>query len=223
MQTFLLLRNRELTVEELKRLSGFCYPIEKGHPVIARADVLMSKSELISFAVHLARAIPDAEVVFHDNRIAPTGIAIEREEFIEARMPSYSWNDDDTVDVDMEEIEEIEEREKIEPAIASSSNALAVPNRSIFDRLDDVLDEDEQFEPEPEFWWDFLHLGQSDVALSMLKDHQLTVEDQAKAKEFLNSYQLYYFMKISVIFLLIIIQSYLEQISLDRDLVLVLK
>ncbi len=181
MHTFLLLRSSELRPEELERLPGHCYPIRHAHPVIARADVAGSLKDVISITVQIARALPDVEVVFHEKRVGPVGTPVSRDEFL-GYQSSYSQYSvaEEIIDIEPEELEE-------EEASSPQSSALAFPNRSIFDRMEDALEEEEENPPEPQHWWDFVHLGQTDVALTMLKGRSLSHDDQIQARELLNS------------------------------------
>lgn len=186
MHTFLLLRpSHTLRPEELERLPGHCYPVRHAHPVIARADVSGSMKEIIQIAVQLARGVPDAEVVFHEKRVGPIGTPVERDEFLgrQTQSPQYS-SADDIIDVEPEDIDESQSQSQSQ---ASSSSALAVPNRSIFDRMEEELEVEEENPPEPTHWWDFVRLGQTDVALSMLQGKTLTHDDQIQARELLKS------------------------------------
>lgn len=186
MRTFLLLRSTALRPKELERLPGHCYPIRNGHPVIARADLTGSMKEVVAMAVHIARAVPDAEVVFHENQAAPIGIPVDRDEFLEHRCQrQYSSLSVDIIDVEPEDIEVLEVEVMSNQSSSETSSALSFPNRSIFDRMEEELEIDEEKPPDPVHWWDFVDMGQTDVALSMLKGKVLSHDDQIKGKELL--------------------------------------
>lgn len=184
MHTFLLLRaSAELRPEELERLLGHFYPIRHAHPVIARADVAGSMKEIMGIAVHTARAVPDAEVVFHETRVGPVGTPVDRDEFLGHQRTAYHQypSGEDIIDIEPEEIETQASSE------ASRSSALAFPNRSIFDRMEDELEIEEENPPEPVHWWDFVKEGQTDVALKMLQGQKLSHDDQIQARALLSS------------------------------------
>jgi hypothetical protein len=188
MRTFLLLRSTELLPEELKRLPGHCYPIRNGHPVIARADLAGSIKDVVAMAVHIARAVPDVEIVFHENKAAPVGVPVDRDEFLghsaQVQYPSLSV---EIIDVEPQDIEVLEVEVLIEQSSSEAFSALAFPNRSIFDRMEEELEVEEENPPNPVHWWDFVEMGQTDVALSMLKGRTLSHDDQCQAKALLKS------------------------------------
>lgn len=189
MHTFLLLRpSGELQPEELRRLPAHCYPIRNAHPVIARTDVTGSMKEIIGIAVHLARAVPDAEVVFHQTRVGPVGTPVERDEFLGVSSAHAQYSSlADIIDVEPEEIEEESSSRQTGTTEGSGSSALAFPNRSIFDRMEEELEVEEENPSEPVHWWDFVKDGQTDVALTMLQGQKLSHDDQIQARALLNS------------------------------------
>ena len=67
MSTLMLLRLSPLTSEEEARLPEGCFPVPESSSVLARADVNLPLRELFQLAVKMARAVPDAEFVFHES------------------------------------------------------------------------------------------------------------------------------------------------------------
>lgn len=69
MATFMLLRGRPLTQNEIRRLPPQTRVIPNGHPVIASLELSqeqLSHKELVRISVRLARSIPDAEILFKE-------------------------------------------------------------------------------------------------------------------------------------------------------------
>ena len=83
--------------------------------------------------------------------------------------------------------------EEVVPSSADSNSApvstgLAVPQRSIFERMNETVLEDEAVVPQLVHWWDYVEDGQTDVALSMIAQApRLTHDAQMKARELLQS------------------------------------
>ena len=63
----MLLRLSPLTPDEEALLPEGCVPVPESSSVLARADVNLPLRELFQLAVKMARAVPDAEFVFHES------------------------------------------------------------------------------------------------------------------------------------------------------------
>jgi hypothetical protein len=67
MSTLMLLRLKPLSPEELSLLPEGCVPVPESSSVLVRADVDLPLRDLFQLAVKMARAVPDAEFVFHES------------------------------------------------------------------------------------------------------------------------------------------------------------
>ena len=193
-QTLLLIRSSSLTVKEANALPRYFQAVMGAHPVIARADISLSAKEVVGLAVQAGRILFDAEVVFHE-RIAPmSGSLIPLDQYVyamEHAQPSSGLNSRrDVIEPFIEEAEIVEEESQSSSSTHSNNQStdLAVPQRSIFDRMNDTVLEDEAEVPKLIHWWDYVDAGQTDVALSMIAQApRLTHDAQMKARELMQS------------------------------------
>ena len=81
MPTLLMIRPQPLSPEEGLRLPSLCNPVRNGHPVVARADFSLSMGDIVQLAVRMSKAVPDADVVFHDLKPPPTGEVVDKTEY----------------------------------------------------------------------------------------------------------------------------------------------
>ena len=169
MATLLMIRPQPLTVPEALRLPSICHPVQGGHPVVARADFSLSMSDIVQLAVRMTKAVPDAEIVFHELKPPPTGVIVAKEDY---RGVSEEY--EDIVDV-------VEYEEESEHALAVHSPS------SIFDRIDEEIEIDEQAPPPLVHWWDFVRVGNVDHALALLQEKKLTHDDQVHIRQLFNS------------------------------------
>ena len=191
-QTLLLIRSASLTAKEASALPRSFQAVMGAHPVIARADITLSAKEVIGLAVQAGRILFDAEVVFHE-RIAPiSGSLISLDQYIYTikQVPSSSETkvQRDWTETVIEDAEVVEDVPQMNTRLNTASTGLAVPQRSIFDRINDAVLEDEAEEPQLIHWWDYVEAGQTDVALSMIaKAPRFTHDAQMKARELMQS------------------------------------
>ena len=177
MPTLLMIRPQPLTPEEGLRLPSLCNPVRNGHPVVARADFSLSMRDIVQLAVRMSKAVPDADVVFHDLKPPPTGEIVDKNQYAYGTAIPPGNAIEDIVDVvDFEEEEDVE------------SHALAVHDpSSIFDLMDEELEIDEQEPPPLVHWWDFVQVGEVDEALSILQHKNLNHDDQVHIRKLMNS------------------------------------
>ena len=194
-QTLLLIRSSSLTAKEANALPRSFQAVIGAHPIIARADVSLSAKEIIGLAVHAGRVLFDAEVVFHE-RIAPmSGSLMPLDQYVYTLDNANSSKINDPmapISLDLLSSSEtvIEDAEIIQESSTSSTQqtSLAAPQRSIFDRMNDTVLEDETVVPELIHWWDYVDAGQTDVALSMIAQQpRLDHDSQMKARELMQS------------------------------------
>ena len=191
-QTLLLIRSSSLTVKEANALPRSFQAVMGAHPVIARADISLSAKEVVGLAVQAGRILFDAEVVFHE-RIAPmSGSLIPLDQYVYAMVSAQpsggSTAHKDVIGSVIEDAEIVEEVSHSSTHSNSHSTGLAVPQRSIFDRMNDTVLEDEAEAPPLIHWWDYVEAGQTDVALSMIAQApRLTHDAQMKAREMMQS------------------------------------
>ena len=198
-QTLLLIRSSSLTAKEASALPRSFQAVMGAHPIIARADVSLSAKEIIGLAVHAGRVLFDAEVVFHE-RIAPmSGSLMPLDQYVYTLdNVDSSGGIDSTLPASLDPISSseagieagIEDAEIILESSTSSTQqtSLAAPQRSIFDRMNDTVLEDETVVPELIHWWDYVDAGQTDVALSMIAQQpRLDHDSQMKARELMQS------------------------------------
>ena len=193
-QTLLLLRSSSLTAKEANALPRSFQAVIGAHPVIARADVSLSAKEIVGLAVQAGRIIFDAEVVFHE-RIAPmSGSLLPLDQYVYTLSNTHSSSGVAITSLDMNSSSNavIQDAEIIgEPTPSDSQEtSLAAPQRSIFDRMNDTVLEDEAEAETPKLihWWDYVDAGQTDVALSMIaQEPRLTHDAQMKARELMQS------------------------------------
>ena len=117
MPTFLLMRLKPLTTEEIRKLPPECEVITDSNTVVARADIPKGPlSIMLKLAVAMGRAVPDADFACHEvmlpgakKRISRSPANSTTERVASAAMDS----EEDIVDVDdvdsEEEIDSIEE------------------------------------------------------------------------------------------------------------------
>ena len=194
-QTLLLIRTSSLTANEANALPRSFQAVLGAHPIIARADVSLNAKEIIGLAVHAGRVLFDAEVVFHE-RIAPiSGSLMPLDQYVHTldnADSSGAMNPLHPVSIESSTASEfdIEDAEIIHESSTSSTQqtSLAAPQRSIFDRMNDTVLEDETVVPELIHWWDYVDAGQTDVALSMIAQQpRLDHDSQTKARELMQS------------------------------------
>lgn len=196
-QTLLLIRPESLTADEALRLPAVFQAVVGAHPVIARADVSMSAKEIVQLAVQAGRVILDAEIVFHE-QVAPSAgsvMALDLYARNTEQIHNLAQRSPGGVNLSMGTSGSVTDVEVISDGTPSnamtegaSQTGLAVPQRSIFDRMDDAVIEDEHRPEQVQHWWEFVEIGQTDVALQILQDKGTpTHDDQSKAREFLKS------------------------------------
>jgi hypothetical protein len=177
MPTLLMIRPQPLTSEEGMRLPSLCNPVRNGHPVVARADFSLSMSDIVQLAVRMTKAVPDADIVFHEMKPPPTGVVVDKNEYARGSDIRHDYQEDIVDVVDYEE-----------EVIEAESHALAVHDpSSIFDLMDEELELDEQVPPPLIHWWDFVQVGEVDQALSILQEKTLTHDDQVHIRKLMNS------------------------------------
>ena len=198
-QTLLLIRSETLTAEEALRLPPIFQAVVGAHPVIARADVSMTAKEVVQLAVQTGRLILDAEVVFHE-QVAPTAGSVmaldlyarNREQIhnLAERSPggiSLSMNTEDSI-TDVEIVSGESTSFTSSRGSSVSQTGLAVPQKSIFERMNEAVIEDEHRPEQMQHWWEFVEAGQTDIALQILQDKGTpNHDDQSKARDFLKS------------------------------------
>ena len=173
MATLLMIRPQPLTREEALKLPSVCFPVQGGHPVVARADFTLSMSDIVQLVVRMTKAVPDAEIAFHELAPPTAGVLVPKDNY-DPQIAHEETMDDDIVD-----IVEYEEEEE---------HALAVHNpSSIFDRIDDEIEQDEQAPPPLVHWWDFVQVGDVDQALALLQGRALNHDDQVHIRRLLKS------------------------------------
>lgn len=188
-QTLLLIRPDSLTAEEALRLPSIFQAVVGAHPVIARADVSMTAKEIVNLAVQAGRAIVDAEVVFHE-QLAPTAgsvMALDLYARNSEQIQNLAQRSPGGVSLSMSTSSAVTDVEVVSEE-STSQTGLAVPQKSIFDRMDEAVIEDEHRPEQLQHWWEFVEIGQTDVALQILQDKGTpTHDDQSKARDFLKS------------------------------------
>ena len=196
-QTILLIRTQSLREQEAKALPKAFQAVMGAHPVIARADVSLPAKEIVALAVQAGRAVLDAEVVFHE-KIAPVaGSLIALDQYVYGLNHTKQQGGVSLMSDQMSMGAQYLEKEILDAEIipethirnrTSPGTALSTPQRSIFDRMNDTVSEDEAQPPKLEFWWEFVDAGQTDVALSMLAENpKIRHDSQMKARELLQS------------------------------------
>ena len=193
-QTLLLIRSSSLTVKEANALPRSFQAVMGSHPVIARADVSMSAKEVVGLAVQAGRILFDAEVVFHE-RIAPmSGSLMPLDQYVYTLENTHTASGVSVTSLNMNNSlnSSIEEAEIVDEQTTSSlqQTGLAAPQRSIFERMNDTVLEDEAEAEAPSLvhWWDYVDAGQTDIALSMIaQEPRLKHDDQMKARELMQS------------------------------------
>ena len=199
-QTLLLIRTEPLTAEEASRLPPTFQAVVGANPVIARADISMTAKEVVNLAVQTGRAVLDTEIVFHEQMAPSTGttmslemyarnieqiqsLAIQSPGGISLSMSASQPSPSDILDVD------VIQDEMDDSSIRSTGMTLASQNqKSIFDRMSEAINEDEVQPDQVKDWWEFVEIGQTDIALQILQDKGTpTHDDQSKAREFLKS------------------------------------
>ena len=175
MATLLMIRPQPLTREEALRLPSICLPIQGGHPVVARADFTLSMSDIVQLVVRMTKAVPDAEIAFHELAPPTAGVSVPKESY------NPETTNTDTLDEDIVDIVDYEEAGGGEHALAVHSPS------SIFDRIDDEIEQDEQAPPPLVHWWDFVQVGDVDQALALLQGRKLTHDDQVHIRRLLKS------------------------------------
>ncbi len=195
-QTLMLIRSQSLTAKEATALPKAFQAVLGAHPVVARADVSLPAKEVIALAVLAGRVLLDAEVVFHERMAPMSGSLMPLDQYIYTLENTHHQGGVSlmaggmyTVGSDQGEVLDAEiVEDHTTDSQSSTGTALATPQRSIFDRMNDTVLEDEAQPPRMEYWWDFVDAGQTDVALSMLaKEPKLSHESQMKARELLQS------------------------------------
>ena len=191
-QTLLLIRSSSLTVKEATALPRAFQAVIGSSPVIARADVSMSAKEVVGLAVKAGRVLFDAEVVFHE-RIAPlSGSLMPLDQYVYTLEHTQQSSGVSVTSLDMGRplSRAIQDAEIIDDASQSDvqETGLAAPQRSIFERMNETVLEDESEPPKLIHWWDYVEAGQTDVALSMIaQEPRLTHDAQMKARELMQS------------------------------------
>lgn len=187
-QTLLLIRSASLTEKEAQALPRSFQAVIGSHPIVARADVSLSAKEVVSLAVQAGRILLDAEVVFHE-RIAPvSGSLMPLDQYMYTLQNTRGVGGVSLMSTDMNQPHGIQDAVVVNESTSSSSTSLAAPNRSIFDRMNDAVVEDEAEPPRLVHWWDYVDAGQTDVALSMIaQEPRLTHDAQMKAREMMQS------------------------------------
>ena len=187
-QTLLLIRSASLTAKEAQALPRSFQAVIGAHPVIARADVSLSAKEVVALAVQAGRILLDAEVVFHE-RIAPvSGSLMPLDQYLHTLQNTRDVGGVSLMSTEMNQSGGIQDAVVVTEATSNTTTALASPNRSIFDRMNDTVIEDEAEPPRLVHWWDYVDAGQTDVALSMIaQEPRLTHDAQMKARELLQS------------------------------------
>jgi len=175
-----MIRPQVLTAEEGLRLPSLCNPVRGGHTVVARADFTLSMGDIVQLAVRMSKAVPDAEIVFHELRPPTTGRIIDKLDYAQVDSAIDAETQNPTEDI-IDVVEYEEEDSQFE-------HGLAVHNPvSIFDRIDEELAQDELEPPPLIHWWDFVQVGDVDTALSLLQDKTLSHDDQVHIRNLFKS------------------------------------
>jgi hypothetical protein len=188
-QTLLLIRSNALTVKEATALPRSFQAVLGSHPIVARADVSLSAKEIVAMAVQAGRILLDAEVVFHERTAPMSGSLMPLDQYVYTLGHTNQAGGVSLTSTSMD-INPIQDAVIVEDTHTptTSQTGLAAPQRSIFERMNDTVLEDEAEPPRMVHWWDYVEAGQTDVALSMIaQEPRLTHDAQMKARELMQS------------------------------------
>lgn len=188
-QTLFLIRPHSLVPSEAQRLPRQFQVVLGNHPVLARADVVLSTKEIIQLAVQAGRAIPDCEVIYHSSPPPQQGKILSIDAYLQSvGGTSTLAHPVDARPVPMDDIIDVEAEVVSASPVQNTAHALATPQRSIFDRLEDTVVAEEKEPPKIQYWWEYVKDGQTDVALQMLQANpSLSHDEQIQARNLLNS------------------------------------
>ena len=184
-QTILIIRNQSLTVEEAFALPRSFQAVMSAHPVIARADVSLVAKEIVQLAVEAARAVLDAEIVFHERQAPFAGSIIS----LDVYATSIATKINRTTSAEMNVGVGVVLDATVDPSLTvPGTSIMSGSSASIFDRMEESVQEDEMQAQAIHHWWDIVRAGESDIALSILQQKdRLTHDDQTNARELLKS------------------------------------